>query len=127
MARVPLCWLGARGAELPPPSKSEPLPLAMLEAPCLMRDAAIAALNRARIPWRVAFTSPSLAGIWAAVGAGLGVTVRTAIGVPPTLQVLAGLPGLPHIGLDVHRADAAPSPPVSRLEDLLAEHVQALV
>ena len=126
VARVPLCWLGARDAELAPPSKREPLALAMLEAPCLMRDAAIAALDRSRIPWRVAFTSPSLAGVWAAVDAGLGVTVRTAIGVPPALQVLARLPALPRIGLDVHRAEAEPSPVVARLEQLLTQHVQAL-
>ncbi len=38
------------------------------------------ALEKARIPWRLAFTSPSLSGVWAAVAAGLGVTVRTRAG-----------------------------------------------
>jgi DNA-binding transcriptional LysR family regulator len=126
VAQMPLCWIGARDTDLSSPTKDEPLALAMLEAPCLMRDAAVAALNRARIPWRIAFTSPSLAGVWAAVGAGLGVTVRTAMGLPPNCKILAALPALPKIGLDVHRVDAEPPPVVGRLEHLLVEHVRAL-
>jgi DNA-binding transcriptional LysR family regulator len=97
----------------------------MLEGPCLMREAATSALDRARIPWRIAFTSASLAGVWAAVGAGLGVTVRTAIGIPPRLKVLGRMPKLPQIELDLHRA-ATRSAAVARLENLLAEHVRAL-
>jgi DNA-binding transcriptional LysR family regulator len=120
-------WIGAQGLELPPPSRAEPLPLAMLEAPCLMRDAAIAALERARVPWRLAFTSASLAGVWTAVGAGLGVTVRTAIDLPPRLQVLRGLPALPQVGLAVHGVDAEPSPVVQRLEQLLTERLAEVV
>ncbi|MGN6525581.1 MAG: LysR substrate-binding domain-containing protein [Burkholderiaceae bacterium] len=126
VARLPLRWIGARELDPPAPSPGEPLPLAMLEAPCLMRDAATAALDRARIPWRVAFTSASLAGVWAAVGAGLGVTVRTALGLPGRLQVLGALPALPQVGLELHRPAAAPSPVVARLERLLAEHVKAM-
>lgn len=120
VGRVPLRWIGARDV----PSATEPLPLAMLEAPCLMRDAAIAALTRARIAWRVAFTSPSLAGVWAAVGAGLGVTVRTAVGVPSSLRLRDDLPALPGIGLDLHRADAAPAPVVERLDALITAHLR---
>jgi len=124
VGRVPMCWIGSGAAAPAPPSAAEPLPLAMLEAPCLMRDAATAALDRARIPWRIAFSSPSLAGVWAAVGAGLGVTVRTPIGLPAPLQRLARLPALPQIGLEVHRAEAEPPPLVARLERLVTEHLQ---
>lgn len=120
VGRLPLRWIGARDAAI----ARDPLPLAMLEAPCLMRDAAIAALNRARIRWRVAFTSPSLAGVWAAVGAGLGVTVRTAVGVPANLRLLDELPALPGIGLDLHRAEASPAPVVERLDALITAHLR---
>jgi DNA-binding transcriptional LysR family regulator len=99
----------------------------MLEAPCLMRDAAVAALTRARIPWRVAFTSASLAGVWAAVDAGLGVTVRTAIGVPASLRLLDELPALPSIGLDLHRSAASPAPVVERLEALITAHLREVL
>ncbi|WP_391487592.1 LysR substrate-binding domain-containing protein [Leclercia tamurae] len=65
----------------------EPLPLVMFDHPCLMRSHAIDCLNRAGIPWRVVFVSHSLSGIWAAVQAGLGVTLRTRIGMPGNLRV----------------------------------------
>ncbi|RQP25369.1 LysR substrate-binding domain-containing protein [Piscinibacter terrae] len=127
VGRLPLRWIGARHASLAPPSPAEPLSLAMLEAPCLMRDAAVAALSRARIPWRIAFTSPSLAGVWAAVDAGLGVTVRTAIGVPASLRLLDGMPALPAIGLDLHRAEASPTAVVQQLESLITAHLREVV
>lgn len=59
----------------------------MFDHPCLMRSHAIDCLNRAGIPWRVVFVSHSLSGIWAAVQAGLGVTLRTRIGMPGNLRV----------------------------------------
>ena len=62
---VPMCWVGpAREPKDWMASADEPLPLAALEAPCLLRTAATNALDRAGIPWRLAFTSPSLAGLW---------------------------------------------------------------
>jgi DNA-binding transcriptional LysR family regulator len=57
---------------------SEPLPLVLLEPPCLFRAQAIAALEEKNIAYRIAFTTASLAGLRAAVQAGLGVTARMA-------------------------------------------------
>lgn len=80
--------------------KNEPLPLVMFDSPCLMRSRATACLDRAGIPWRVVFVSQSLSGIWAAVRAGLGITVRTQIGMPASLRQINGL--LPSLGsLDI--------------------------
>jgi DNA-binding transcriptional LysR family regulator len=124
---VPLRWIGAGNAAVARPSPAEPLALAVLESPCMMRDAATAALNRACIPWRIAFSSPSLAGVWAAVDAGLGVTVRTAFGVPPVLRLLEGLPALPAIGLDLHRCEETPAPVVQRLETLISAHLREVM
>lgn len=98
-------WIGARDS----PAWTAPavLPLASLDAPCRMRHAAIEALDAAGMAWRIAYSSPSLSGIWAAVGAGLGVAVRTRLGLPSHLAPLppdSGLPPLPRIGLAVHRA-----------------------
>lgn len=101
----------------------EPVPLVMFDAPCLMRSAAIAALDRAGIAWRVAFTSPSLAGVWAAVAAGLGVTVRTDVGVPARLRVLdaRALPPLPSVGLNLLFAEAEPGALTLRLRDVVLQ------
>ncbi|WP_251265745.1 LysR substrate-binding domain-containing protein, partial [Enterobacter hormaechei] len=60
-------------------------PLVMFDSPCLMRSRAIACLDAAGIPWQVVFVSHSLSGIWAAVQAGLGLTIRTRIGMPGNL------------------------------------------
>lgn len=71
-------------------------------------------------------TSPSLSGVWAAVAAGLGITVRTRAGLPATVKVLKGLPCLPAVGLNLHHAEARPSPAVRRLEELLLSQLEAI-
>jgi DNA-binding transcriptional LysR family regulator len=114
-----MCWIGSPMLALPQELRDEPVPLAVMEAPCLMRTAAIGALDKAGIPWRIAFSSPSLGGVWAAVEAGLGVTVRTRAVVPPGLDVRSGLPRLPQVRLNIHRSEAEPSPAARRLEALL--------
>jgi len=123
VSALAMCWIGTATGEPARDGSAEPIPLAALEAPCVMRSAAIAALDQARIPWRMAFTSPSLGGVWAAVAAGLGVTVRTRAGLPPPLTVLGHLPRLPDIRLNIHRGEAEPSPAVRRLELLLLDHL----
>jgi DNA-binding transcriptional LysR family regulator len=101
----------------------EPLPLVAFEPPCSFRAAGIAALDEAGIPWRLVFTTPSLSGLWAAVEAGLGITLRTTINMPKTLAALdsasTGLPPLPAIPLALHRAQAHPHAAVKRLTDIV--------
>ncbi|WP_017348443.1 LysR substrate-binding domain-containing protein [Pantoea sp. A4] len=81
-----------------------PLPLVMLESPCLMRSRAIECLDRANIPWQVVFVSQSLSGIWAAVQAGLGITLRTRIGMPGNLHVAgAVLPSPGNLGITLEQ------------------------
>src|SRR5579862_6535544 len=76
---LPLVWIGR--ADAAPRRPNEPVPLALFEGNCFCRTTAIDALDAAGLPWRVAFTSPSLHGLWAAVEAGLAVTVRTQMGL----------------------------------------------
>lgn len=117
IAELPMCWIGRKDEGFAP--SNEPLPLVAFEAPCLMRSAATSALDRAGMTWRLAFTSSSLSGIWAAVGAGLGITIRTPAGLPRNLQVLDGMPALPTIGLVLHRAESEPAAPVQQLEEIV--------
>jgi DNA-binding transcriptional LysR family regulator len=125
---VPMLWIGA-GEEPIACEDGEPLPLVVLDAPCLLRTAAINALDRAGIPWRIAFTSASLAGTWAAVKAGLGISVRTPFGLPPELRALDSrdikLPALPMLGLALYRSEAEPAPAVGRLAALILQRLQA--
>jgi DNA-binding transcriptional LysR family regulator len=141
LLNLPLQWLGtaAQGEELPAWARSlqvndqsgawrgEALPLVLLDAPCPLRDIATGALEQAGIPWRHAFTSASLAALWAATAAGLGLTLRTSIGLPGTLRALPvahGLPKLPRITLSLYRAMAEPEAPVAQLATLLRQAVQ---
>lgn len=86
--------------------QGEPLPLVMFDTPCLMRSHALDSLNRAGIAWRVVFVSHSLSGIWAAVQAGLGITLRTAIGMPGNLRVIENmLPAAGSLGITLAQKD----------------------
>jgi DNA-binding transcriptional LysR family regulator len=108
--------------------RDEPLPLIAFDRPCLFHSAATAALDRVGIKWRVAFTSPSLSGLWAAAAAGLGVTVRTCYGLPATVRALDeaqhALPTLPAITLALHRTPGTASPPIERLASLVVDSVR---
>jgi DNA-binding transcriptional LysR family regulator len=125
VAEPHMCWIGR--ANWTYTANSKPLPLVAFESPCLMRSAATNALDHAGIPWRIVFTSPSLSSIWAAVSAGLGITVRTQAGLPTHLHVLDGLPELPKIGLILHQAESKPAPPVRRLAEILLANLDDLL
>jgi DNA-binding transcriptional LysR family regulator len=118
---LPMAWIGPRDGFVRAPDA--PLPLVAFTAPCLFRQAGLRALDGAAIPWRVAFASPSLTGLWAAVGAGLGIALRVPHGLPPTLRALepaeANLPALPRIGLSLRASTGRRSPALDRLAQML--------
>jgi DNA-binding transcriptional LysR family regulator len=125
LAGMPMVWVGAPQHAM---TRVRPLPLVTFEPPSDFRDAAVRALDRARIPWRVAFTSPSLAGLWAAVEAGLGVTPRTRHAVPPRLAIQPGGRELPKLealaGLSLHVASGTLSPAAARLQEVLIDTIK---
>jgi DNA-binding transcriptional LysR family regulator len=119
-AQAPVQWLAASGFRWSP---GTPLPLVLFEPPCTFRRLALEALDRAALPWRVAFSSPSLSGLWAAVSAGLGVTVRTELGTPPRIRTLRDrrLPALPSMAFRVEAAAEAAQGSVAELRATLVE------
>jgi DNA-binding transcriptional LysR family regulator len=120
IATMPMVWIGPRG-ELPW-REDEPIPLALFEAPCVCRQPGLAALDAIKRKWRVTFTSPSLPGLWAAVAAGLGITIRMPPSVPPNLRILGraeGLPPLPMVDLSLHDAGRKLSPAAQHLKATL--------
>lgn len=104
-----------------------PLPLVAFQGPCLFRDRATAALDQAGIAWHVVFSSTSLASLWSAAAAGVGVTVRSEIGMPSSLSTLeprsVKLPPLPSVPLVLWCADR----PADAAAASLAEHLRAVV
>jgi DNA-binding transcriptional LysR family regulator len=127
IATLPMAWIGP-GQEKLSWAPNEPLPLAVFNPPCFFRETAIAALDRVGIAWHIAFTSPSLHGLWAAVDAGLGVTVRTAAGLPSQLLVLPkgfGLPPLASTELSLHDAGRELTPATARFKEILLQTLAA--
>ncbi len=125
---VPVHWIGATDQELQITERGEPLPLVAYDDHCWFRSIATAALDRADRPWRIALTSPSLAGIWAGVSAGLGITIRTSIGLSPNLRLLEegeyGLPLLRSVGVALHKKDAKLDPLPEKLAMIVSEEVR---
>lgn len=115
---IPLYWIDS--ASMPTHwAEGDSIALATFEPPCLMRDHACMALDHAGIAWRQAFTSSSLSGIWAAVAAGLGVTIRTQTALPPQLRIRDDLPPLPEIQLMLYQANANLHDSAQRLMDIV--------
>ncbi|KVD19676.1 LysR family transcriptional regulator [Burkholderia ubonensis] len=141
IARVPMRWIGAAGSgaagsgaagdgDAGEPSvrmRDEPLPLVVFDRPCRFFGAATDALDRAGVPWRVAFTTPSLAGLWAAAAAGLGLTVRSHYGLPASVRLIdaapLGLPELPSVPLMLLRRASSATPTVDRLARIMTQAV----
>ncbi|EIK97153.1 LysR family transcriptional regulator [Pseudomonas sp. M47T1] len=125
LGQAPMTWIGSQDRHFIA-TRDEPLPLVLFEPPCVLRSAAIQALDAAGIAWRIALTSPSVAGLWAAVGAGLGVTLRTRVGLPAHLRVMDELPAMAQLGYVLHRASEQGSPAVECLAHMTAQALAAV-
>jgi DNA-binding transcriptional LysR family regulator len=91
LRREPLIWAAADEAL----ARRRPLPLAMFSPGCRFREATLSSLDEAGIPYRIAYESPSIASIGAAVCEGLAVTSMARLSLMPTMKVLDGIHGLP--------------------------------
>jgi DNA-binding transcriptional LysR family regulator len=81
-------------------AEDRPLPLVLSNGPCIFRNSVLGALDAVGRPWRIALSTPSLAGMRAALRAGLGVGVRTERWLESDLFVLEDkLPPLPDVEL----------------------------
>lgn len=99
-----------------------PLPLALFSEDCYCRSWAIDALDKADIDYRIAYTSPSIMGLLAAVIAGLAVTAISQSIIPPGMRQLTdeeGFPPLLNASFLLHQNPANRNCVV----DSLAEHI----
>lgn len=113
LRREDLVWVAARDG---PSRWPDPMPLALGDPDTLDHRAALAALDRARRTYRVAYASGSLSGLLAVVRSGQAVAVLTRSAVPPDLRIqsrASGWPSLPQIGLTI-RLDARRAAPLTR-------------
>src|SRR5262245_1922910 len=120
-----LTWVTSRTHPIDPRHVS--VPLAAFPQGCLYRNRAIHALESEARAWHVAYTSPNLPSIQAAVSAGLGVSIlpdASVLGDHRVLNAKDGVPPIPNTELALVAAPDA-SPATRRLADLLAEFCEA--
>ncbi|MHB2205690.1 LysR substrate-binding domain-containing protein [Methylobacterium sp. CM6257] len=99
-----------------------PILLILAPAPDVYRKRALSALDAAGRDWRVVYTSPSLAGLQAAVQAGLGVTVLPTEMIPADMISVSArlqLPKLPDTEIVLYRAPGHVSPAAELLSSTI--------
>lgn len=102
--------------------KERPLPIAVFGTGSVARANALRALERARIPYRTSYESPSLMGLCSMVAAGLAIAPLARCAVPDGFTQLGraqGLPKLPELEIVLARSGRSNRPPC----DFLAEQI----
>jgi DNA-binding transcriptional LysR family regulator len=120
-----LQWVTSR--KHPVDFNRDPLPLIMSEQGCLYRNRMIHAMETAGRAWHMAYTSPNVLGIQAAVSAGLGVSILPDVAILPDHRVLTAADGFPPITNTEVALVAAPNatPATRRLAEMLVEFCSA--
>jgi DNA-binding transcriptional LysR family regulator len=122
----PQFWVVREGFEI---ARGTPLPLALLHAPCILREHAIESMKRLKRPYKITFTGSSMASVQAAVGAGLGVSILPRSSVLTGMQVLTNGKNYPDPGrLDVGvvRGAGARADIVAALESISRQTLDVL-
>jgi DNA-binding transcriptional LysR family regulator len=121
IGRLPMRWVVYPGFR-----PEESIRMVLFAAPCLFRETAATLLGRKE--WKQTFSSSSLAGTWAAVEAGLGITLRTELGIPDHLETLSRFPGTGRLPtVDIVLLQSRTTPVVSRLKDCLVQRAERIV
>lgn len=103
---LPLHWVGS--PTWSDPGAGTPVPLVALDAPCLIRERAVDALELAGRRVDVAVSAAHLSGVLVAVRSGLGVAALATSGpVPEGLARRPELPALQPVPVRVRAADGA--------------------
>jgi DNA-binding transcriptional LysR family regulator len=81
VGELELTWYSAPGWTLPP--DGQPVPLVAFDNPCVLRTRALDTLSQHGVPAVIRAEALQLAGVQAAVGAGLGVALMATLGQTP--------------------------------------------
>jgi DNA-binding transcriptional LysR family regulator len=102
---------------------TDPVPLVVGDQGCLYRNRMIHALETAGRPWRIAFWSPNLSGIHAALSAGLGLSLLPEGAILPEQKIVEPARGFPAItNTEIALVAAANANPATlRLAETLVE------
>jgi len=80
------CWAATPHRDF---GAMNPLPVALFDHACWWRDVALASLEQANRPYRIVFSSQSVAGVQAAIEAGIAVGLLGASSVDGNMTILA--------------------------------------
>ncbi|MCA0201425.1 MAG: LysR family transcriptional regulator [Proteobacteria bacterium] len=125
IVRLPMIWV----APTKPIISKAPLPLVLYDHACLFRQAAMDALDADGKDWRLALTTPSLPGVWAALRAGVGISVRTPYALPANMRDVTKalrLPSLPAVDVRI-LAGTDLSPAAADLREITARVLKSQV
>ena len=122
LGQSPLVWVAAKHADL---TDLDPVPLALFGPGCIYRKAAIDALERQNKSYRLAYESPSRAGLDCVVGAGLAITTVPTDYVGDDMRVIPasadGLPPLPNLKTYLFGTSAKHTPAIKAFCELLVD------
>jgi len=121
--REPLVWVAGVGSS---PELRKPLPLAVLPQGSVYRHLALEALGSAGQQWSIRSVCDSIAGLQAAVFAGLAVSVFPRCAIVPNVRCLDeadGLPKLPPVELVMHRKSQGISDAAEQLAQYIAREL----
>jgi DNA-binding transcriptional LysR family regulator len=118
--REPLVWIAAADYESDP---AQPVRLVVMRAPCTYRSAMTDALDRAGRGWVTACTASNLAGLQAALTAGMGVTALGESFLHDGIRILRGdrWPALPVAEMTVVGEEGPAGTLVRELSAFLAD------
>ena len=103
--------------------EEDPLPLAVFHAECIFRKWALEALDAINRRYRVAYQSPSVAGIIATVSAGLSVAILFDSVAPQEFRRLRSDDGFPELPAATIFLKRAPGHSTAAVE-CMAQHIQ---
>ncbi|MCK0713857.1 LysR family transcriptional regulator [Chromohalobacter sarecensis] len=112
----PTWWVVADNINLP---TTGPLPLVLFDQACWWRQCALNQVNETGREWRITYTSDSIAGVAAAIQAGLGIGVLGKSTIPKGIRAVPKelkLPNLPGSQLILQRK----SPDAPGTQDMVA-------
>ena len=121
--REQLVWVAGLRSQ---PELRKPLPLALMPEGSIYRQHALEALGSSGLQWEVRSVCDSIAGLQAAVFAGLAVSVFPQCAVVPEIRCLGdadGLPQLPPIELMLHRKNHDLSDAAEQLAQYIAREL----
>jgi DNA-binding transcriptional LysR family regulator len=126
ITHVPLVWACAVHSDA---DDRDPAPLAVYAQGCIYRKAAIEALEAQGKAFRLAYESPSRAGLDCAVAAGLAVTMTPQDCIADNLRVIeprkSGFPALPKLKTYMFGPSSKPPVAVKAFSDQLVQTLSA--